>query len=132
MSSTDLDTPSSSPASNTDTPHARTTPICVAHHAPIPKPPTKISKFLTYWLNSPEIHGYEFDENVLSGIEPDTDWTGGYINQPNSWKEVAKCLQSEIEAQKLLKESSMFRDEVDFDYWEGCKLALEEVVRFHL
>lgn len=124
---------SSSPVSYTGSPHTHTTPICVAHHPPTPKLPTKpLSEFLAHWINSPEIHGYEFDENVLSGLEPDTDWMEGYINQPNSWEEVAKCLRSEINGQRLLAVSSMFRDEVDFEYWEGCKRALKEVERFHL
>lgn len=84
------------------------------------------------WINSPELHGYEFNEDVLFGREPDTDWTDGHINQPNNWTEVARCLRSEINGQRRLAESYMFKNQVDLEYWEGCRLALKEVEEFYL
>lgn len=90
------------------------------------------SNILTNWINSTERHGYEFNESVLLGYEPDTDWTNGFINKPNSWSEVANCLQSEIEGQRILSRSDEFKDYVDLKYWRRCELALREVIKFYV
>lgn len=90
------------------------------------------SNILTDWINSVERHGYEFNESVLLGYEPDTDWTDGFINKPNSWLEVANCLKSEIKGQKRLSRSNKFKNHVDQEYWQKCELALREVNDFYV